>query len=863
MSSSLSNHYVTYLARALGHKNHHSKKHVQQYRPVFANNRHAAGFTPAWKEFIYTLLVDRAEGAYLYDVDANKYLDITMGFGVHLFGHRPANITAAIQAQLERSMALGPLTPLASEVAQLLHEITGVERSAFFNSGTEAVMVALRLARAATGKDKIVLFSGSYHGTLDSVLVFKKDTRTHQGLPLLPGIPADLVKNVYWLEYGSAESLRVIEAHADEIAAVLVEPVQSRNPALQPVQYLQQLRQLTAGRDIALVFDEVITGFRIGLGGAQEYFGIRADLVTYGKIAGGGMPIGIVAGKKRYMDYLDGGNWAFGDDSAPETKPTFVAGTFCHHPLAMAAAKESLLTMRAAGGAIQKDLNEKTQRLCAALNAYFRDRNIPVEMVWFGSLFRFQLKGNAKLLYYQLLLEGVYIWEGRNCFLSTAHSDEDIAFLIRAVQTSCEKLVAAGIIKIPRPSHGRGQRTVRVPAAVARLLEKANAPVNGLTGVIHLHGPLQEACLLLAIGYVVNRYEMTRVVRVAGEEMHVQAAVEPPIRRADFSDEPAARSSTARFIQNARDQLASLENGPFYQFGLVREGNSQFQLFLNAPKWIMDGWSMIVLFREIAECYNALVEGRSIKLRNACQFTDFMQWAGQNRTPPVAPPVPAAAVSPRAAEAALPAFYPAAALGRTLDQATTHALKGWAKREGCTLFQLLAGAYARLLQHLTQSAQVVFGVPVSGQLLMRVINLVGPCTKVLPVQLNLASATALAPITRLIADSLRRGTQAFPEHYRNGPSHNLRAVFNLDKIPDGICFRQLQQQVEIVDEAWTAYDLVCNVLDQGTHLALNMKYNREKFDESTVHQWMDDYLEWMMNQVGHPQPHHAAASTQA
>jgi glutamate-1-semialdehyde aminotransferase len=786
-----------------------------------------------------------------------------MGFGVHLFGHRPANITAAIQAQLERSMALGPLTPLASEVAQLLHEITGVERSAFFNSGTEAVMVALRLARAATGKDKIVLFSGSYHGTLDSVLVFKKDTHTHQGLPLLPGIPGDLVKNIYWLEYGSAESLRVIEAHGDEIAAVLVEPVQSRNPALQPVEYLQQLRQLTAGQDIALVFDEVITGFRIGLGGAQEYFGIKADLVTYGKIAGGGMPIGIVAGKKRYMDYIDGGCWAFGDDSAPETKPTFVAGTFCHHPLAMAAAKESLLTMRAAGGAIQKDLNEKTQRLCTALNAYFRDRNIPVEMVYFGSLFRFQLKGNAKLLYYQLLLEGVYIWEGRNCFLSTAHSDEDIAFLIRAVQTSCEKLVAAGIIKIPRQSHCPDQRTVPMPAALKRLLDKANAPVNFLTGVIHLSGPLREDYLLLSICYVVNRYEMTRVVRVEGEEMHVQSAVEPPILRADFPDGHTAPRSTVHFIQNARDQMASSENGPFYQFGLVTWAKEQFQLFLNAPKWIMDGWSMIVLFREIAECYNALVEGRSTKLRKASQFSDFIHWVGQDSIPPVAPPVPADAVSPQSAEAVLPSFYPAAALSRTLDKETTTELKGWAKREGCTLFQLLAGAYARLLQHLTQSAQVVFGVPVSGQLLMRVINLVGPCTKVLPVQLNLASATALAPIARQIAESLRSGTQAFPDYYHNGQSQKIRAVFNLDKIPDGICFTHLQQQIEILDEACTAYDLVCNVLDLGTHLALNMKYNREKFDETMVHQWMDDYLEWMMNQVGHPQPHHPAASTQA
>jgi glutamate-1-semialdehyde aminotransferase len=860
MSSSLPNSYVTYLAQALSNKNRRSKEHVQQYRQVFANNRHAAGFTPAWKEFIYTLMIEQAEGAYIYDMDDNKYLDVTMGFGVHLFGHHPSRITAAIQGQMDRSMALGPLTPLASEVAQLLHEITGVERSAFFNSGTEAVMVALRLARAATGKDKIVLFSGSYHGTADHVLVFKKDSHTHQGLPLLPGIPEDLVKNVYWLEYSTAASLRVIENHAHEIAAVLVEPIQSRNPALQPAEYLQQLRQLTARQDITLIFDEVITGFRIALGGAQAYFGIQADLVTYGKIVGGGMPIGIVAGKKRYMDYIDGGFWTFGDDSIPATKPTFVAGTFCHHPLAMAAAKESLLTMQAAGGAIQNDLNEKTRILCTTLNAYFQEQHIPIKMVYFGSLFRFQLKGNAKLLYYQLLLEGVYIWEGRNCFLSTAHSEVDLAFLIRAVQTSCEKLMAAGIIKTANPSHSSYSGTIPIPKPVERLLEKANAPVNFFMGVIHLNGHLQTDYLLLSICYVVNRYEMTRVVQVDGQGMHLKPTVAPHIQMADFSSEQNPKRSASLFISHIRNQGASLASGPFYQFGLIKLSDKQFQLFLNTPKWLMDGWSMIILFREIAECYNAFVEGNPVKLRNPNQFTHFLHWVNADKFTPDAPPGPAATTPFHQVESSLASYCPAASLSRTLDKETTAALKAWAKREGCTLFQLLTTIYAKLLQHITQSTQVVFGVPVAGQLLMRVVNLVGPCTSILPVHINLASAPTLKLVTRQVAEALSQNTRAFTGYYQQVQSSAIRTVFNLDKIPEGICFRYLQQKIEILDEAHTSYDLVFNVLDTGTELGLTIKYNREKYVEVTIHQWMDYYQECMLNQVIHPQPNRAAST---
>src|SRR5262249_5468863 len=157
-----------------------------------------------------------------------------------------------------------------------------------------------------------------------------------QSLPIAPGIPRQSVSNMIVLDYGTQESLDWIRRNAGELAAVLVEPVQSRHPALQPIEFLKEIRQITEASGTALVFDEVVTGFRVHQGGCQALFGIRADLATYGKVIAGGLPVGIIAGKSRFMDALDGGMWQFGDDSYPEVGVTFFAGTFVRHPLAMA-----------------------------------------------------------------------------------------------------------------------------------------------------------------------------------------------------------------------------------------------------------------------------------------------------------------------------------------------------------------------------------------------------------------------------------------------------------------------------------------------------------------------------------------------
>ncbi|MGH3746538.1 MAG: aminotransferase class III-fold pyridoxal phosphate-dependent enzyme, partial [Micromonosporaceae bacterium] len=310
--------HVDDLVRRHTAKTARSKQLAQRYRGVLADSRARVGFRHSTKEMHYPIAGARGHGSRLEDVDGNSYVDITMGFGILLFGHEPEFVTEAARAHLASGIRLGPRGPETGEAAELLSELTGMQRVAFANSGTEANSAAIRLARAATGRAKIVMFHGSYHGHADNVLGRSIGVGAErETVPVSTGIPSSAVTDLIVLDYGAPESLRVIEELADEIAAVLVEPVQSRNPSLRPVEFVRSLREITRQRGIVLLFDEMLTGFRPHLRGAQELYGVSPDLATYGKLLGGGYPIGAIAGRADIMDGVDGGFWRYGDDSYP------------------------------------------------------------------------------------------------------------------------------------------------------------------------------------------------------------------------------------------------------------------------------------------------------------------------------------------------------------------------------------------------------------------------------------------------------------------------------------------------------------------------------------------------------------------
>ncbi len=430
-----------------------SKQIVQRDRPRLADSRASVGFRMSIKEMLYPIVAQRSQGSRIWDVDGNEYIDMTMGQGVTLFGHQPDFIMSALQSQLTEGIHLNPRSPIVGEVATLICELTGAERACFCSSGTEAVMSAIRIARATTGRNKIAIFEGSYHGHADGTLVRKQIIDNEpRFFPLVSGVSPSISADVVVLDYGSAEALDYLQTQGQDLAAVLVEPVQSGNPLLQPKQFLQSLRQITSQMGIALIFDEMITGFRSHPGGAQALFGVQADIATYGKVVAGGMPIGVIAGKADYLDGIDGGMWRYGDKSYPGVDRTFFGGTFNQYPLAMRTARAVLTHLKEQGPGLQQQLTERTAALADTLNRYFEAEDVPIKIEQFSSFFRFALAGNLDLLFYHMVEKGIYVWEWRKHFLSTAHTEADLAQFVQAVKDSVVELRQGGFIPAKKPS---------------------------------------------------------------------------------------------------------------------------------------------------------------------------------------------------------------------------------------------------------------------------------------------------------------------------------------------------------------------------------------------------------------------------
>jgi amino acid adenylation domain-containing protein len=418
-----------------------SKEYTELHRPHMADPRVVNGFRPMIKEIIYQIVIGRSKGARLWDLDGNEYIDALNGFGMSLFGWQPDFVLDAIRAQLDLGYEIGPQHPLSGEVAKLICEVTGHDRAALCNTGSEAVLGALRIARTVTGRSTIALFTGSYHGIVDEVIV--RGTKKLRAVPAAPGILRNTAEHVLVLDYGTPESLEILRERAHELAAVLIEPVQSRRPDFRPVEFLKELREITTASGTLCIFDEIVTGFRAHPGGTQALFGIKADIATYGKVVGGGYPIGVIAGKREYMDALDGGAWQFGDDSIPTVGVTYFAGTFVRHPLALAAARAVLEHMKEAGPALQEKLNARTEAMANELNAFCKEVGAPIVVKQFASVWKTVFLEDhplQDLLFAMMRSRGIHILDNFPCFFTTAHTEEDFVAIANAYKDSVLEL---------------------------------------------------------------------------------------------------------------------------------------------------------------------------------------------------------------------------------------------------------------------------------------------------------------------------------------------------------------------------------------------------------------------------------------
>ena len=384
----------------------------------------------------YPRFLDHGMGSHVWDVDGNEYIDLIGSWGPLILGHCCQAVEQAVTAAISKGLSFGAPTAAEVEMAQLVCRMTGLEMVRMVNSGTEAVMSALRLARGATGRGKIIKFAGCYHGHSDAMLVKAGSGALTGGAPDSAGVPADIAADTLTASYNDLAGVEaLLLANPGQVAAVIVEPV-AANMGVVPPQpgFLQGLRQLCDRHGSLLIFDEVITGFRLAPGGAQEYFGVRADLVTYGKIIGGGMPVGAYGGSRRLMELV-----------AP-LGPVYQAGTLSGNPVAMAAGLAQLRILSSTPG-IYADLERKGAALEAGLKHALA--GMPAQVNRVGSLLTVFFTSQAVTGYDQarssdlalysrwyrgLLAQGIYTAPSQfeAMFLSHAHTDEDIQKILAA-----------------------------------------------------------------------------------------------------------------------------------------------------------------------------------------------------------------------------------------------------------------------------------------------------------------------------------------------------------------------------------------------------------------------------------------------
>ena len=393
------------------------------------------------------VFIERADGPYIFDVDGNKYIDYIGSWGPMLLGHNHPDIRQAVVQAAELGLSFGAPCPAEVEMAELVSKLVpSMEMVRMVSSGTEATMSAIRLARGYTGRNTILKFEGCYHGHADSLLVKAGSGALTLGVPNSPGVPDDFAKYTLTAEFNNLAQLEQIFAEkGDDIACIIVEPIAGNMNCIPPVPgFLQGLRELCDRYGSVLIFDEVMTGFRVALGGAQQVYDVQPDLTTLGKIIGGGMPVGAFGGKRDIMLHI-----------AP-TGPVYQAGTLSGNPLAMAAGLAALRAISQPG--VYEALTAKTSQLIEGLKQAADRHGIPVTTNQVGGMFglfftkethvtNFQQATQCdieafKRFFHLMLAEGVYLAPSayEAGFLSLAHTEQDLADTIAAADRSFKAL---------------------------------------------------------------------------------------------------------------------------------------------------------------------------------------------------------------------------------------------------------------------------------------------------------------------------------------------------------------------------------------------------------------------------------------
>lgn len=850
-----------------------SKRYTASNRQILADPRAANGFRAEWKEAVYPIVSPRSKGSKIWDVDGNEYVDLVNGYGQTMFGHAPDFVQDALIEQAKNGFAIGPQAPLAGEVAKQIADMIGMERVTFCNTGSEAVMAAMRVARTVTGRNKVVVFNNDYHGQFDEVLV--KPGGKRQGpraLPATSGVPNESVANMVVLTYGAPESLDWIRANANELAAVIVEPVQSRHPELRPIEFLREVRAITEQSGSAFVFDEVVTGFRTHQGGTQALFGIRADMATYGKVVGGGMPVGILAGCTRFMDALDGGQWNYGDESVPEVAPTFFAGTFVRHPLVLAACHAVMKYLTEQGPELQTKLAERCAALVERINADLTRRGIVTRAETFSSWFYINFAPEDRLgsLFYLYMRHlGVHIQEGFPCFITTTHSDEDLDKIYRAFTQALDALQSVGILAARESSAAAAVALLEAPLTepqaeiylAAQMGDEASCAFNESLSV-RFEGQLNASALANALKDVTARHDALRATfSRAGDRMIISPSATLDLPVIDISDDADPEAALKAFMAEEAATPFDLVNGPVARGHLLKLAPELHVLVFTAHHIVADGWSLNIVVDELSKCYCARLAGAKADLPTPLSYAKYAAdqvargetkaeieayWLNQYKTIPTLPELPGDRARPAQKT------FAGATFTDFIDATLYRAIKKAGAKQGCTLFATLFATLQTMMGRLANANDVVIAVPTAGQALLDDGILVGHAVNFLPIR---AAFDAQAPFATHLQNAKRQVLDAYDHQdftfgtlvrkldVKRDPNRLplTEIQFNLERLADGVQFGALKAKITPNPKAFSNFDIFWNVVESDDGLRIDCDFNTDVFDAATIQRWIGHY----------------------
>jgi amino acid adenylation domain-containing protein/non-ribosomal peptide synthase protein (TIGR01720 family) len=688
-----------------------------------------------------------------------------------------------------------------------------------------------------------------------------------------------MIEDVLVLSFGEAETFTLLAAHAHELAAVLIELPQSRRLDLHPQAFLQQLRQLTQEKGIALILDEVITGFRVHPGGVQALFHIQADLVTYGKTVGGGLPVGLIAGKAEYMDAIDGGPWNYGDQSYPQAVQTFFAGTYFKHPYLMPAVLATMQQIKHSGPELQQRLDQRTELLVQRLNEYFEQEQVPIFTTRFSSLFRFVFPPalqavEAHLFFYHLLDQGIYVSETRSCFLSTAHSEEDIQLVVRAVKAAVTAMRAGGFLsKPPAKTPARSVRTLPLTEAqkelwfMAQLGNDSSRAYNEAI-TLHFQGPFQVQAMQRSWQELIQRHEALRTTFSAeGDCQRIASELTLTLAWQDFSTTPesAQQAHIARWQAEEMRRPFDLEHGPLLRVSLLKLAEQRHLLVIIYQHIILDGWSVGTLLRELSVLYTAYCQSKAHHLPEPTPYSAYVHWQAEQEQSAAerywlrqfADPVPALNL-PTDHPRPLIKTYAGARQRIVLESSLARALKNLGVAHNCTLFTTLLAGFQLLLHRLTAQNDLVIAIAAAGQPAMGSTHLVGYCVNFLPLRSRLSGSLSflsyLAQVRQTVLDA--HSHQQYPFHTLvkrlklardpgQLPLTNL--MFNLDTAATPELF-ELTASMQTNPTGYSRFDLSFNVVQSGHELLVECDYNTDLFEASTMQNWLA-YLQTLLKSI--------------